>query len=275
MKFEAQSPLELGIEAAARQLAARELNSGGGVPAVDSTGAPLAVVTGVAMAGIDVGGTMLGEPFYLEAPGRPQRQALAVSGVVAEVSHPGQQHFVAAGEVVADALQRHGIVGAGQSTGEQARYRDGSTMSRMESLTVYRPRQDGRAACTVYIVGIPFSMSERDFCTPFLHVGEVVALFFPREEWQDYKPHGTCTIRYRHPQHAEDAVEQFDGVPIYRRLQPLRVNYAEREYGIDPPNHRQENILGKPRYYGSVGDFPIEDQARPDADWARRGRAGA
>ena len=98
-------------------------------------------------------------------------------------------------------------------------------------------------------------------------------MYFPREEWQNYKPHGTCTIRYRDPRHATDAVEQFDGVRIYNRLKPLRVQFAEREYGIDAPQDREEHILGKPRFFGNVPNFPEEDGERTDANWARRGQA--
>jgi len=259
-------------------------NHSGEVTAENGAGEPVASVTGTTMTGIDVGGTLMGEPLY-----RPQQQALAVSGVVAEVQ-PYFGYVTLAGATTADGtgqessevsvnvLQQAGIGIPLQCTGEQAKYRDGSMMSNVEALWMYSARRDGRAACTIYIIGVPFLMSEQDFCTPFLHVGEVVALFFPREKWQDYRPYGTCTIRYRDPQHASEAVEQFNGAMLYRRLKPLWVQFAEQEFGIDAPQDREESFLGthtlgKPRFFGNVPNFPVEDGEQPDADWVRRSQA--
>jgi len=194
-----------------------------------------------------------------------------------EAQHPFGPGSVAAGstvhelsEVPAHVLRQAGIFAPGECTGEPVRYRDGSMMRNAETLDVYRVRRDGRAACTIYIVGVPFVMSERAFCTPFLNIGEAVALYFPREEWQDYKPHGTCTIRYRDPRHASEAVEQFHGAKIFNHLKPLKVTFANKEYDIDAPQDRQESTFGKPRFFGNVPRFPVEQSERPDADWEQR-----
>ena len=274
MRFEVevQSPLALGTELTA--------NPSGGVVAVDSASGPAASTASTTAADTDVDSELMEEPLY-----RFHQQFIAVQEVVADMAcrppwpvqpRPGYVMVESSG-TAGDASRRASIVAPGQCTGEQVRYRDGGVMRYVEALWMYRARQDGRAACTISIERVPFSMSERSFCKPFLHVGEVVALHFPREECacgQAYKSQGTCTIRYRDPQHASIAVRRFNGVTVYPQLKPLKVKFAEREFGIEPPHNRNELAIGKPRFYGRVPHFPAEEEERPGADWARQGKAG-
>lgn len=76
--------------------------------------------------------------------------------------------------------------------------RDGTPMIEREQIYKYRVHRDGTAACTIYVIGVPFSMTEECFCAPFTPIGPVVAVFLGRSgkitNHTIQSQYGACTL---------------------------------------------------------------------------------